>query len=591
MTVWAGCYARDARQPIPRSLIDALGRALSRAPRETIHEVGSERCMILVAEVAYKAGSSTRSDAAGTVTCVAGDPLPDGVTPGPGDRARAINLLHDAWARGAWEVTSTCQGTFCGVHYSAPTHTLALIADKVAVRPVYYATTGDYVFFSGAQRVLESLSELPKALDVRGLVELATLGYALGARTPYSNIAALRSGEIVGASDGRLWQRRYWRWDGVPLELERDEDAVARDVYERFSQAVADRRRGDRVAAAFLSGGLDSRAIVAELRRALVRTYTFNFASRQTQDQEFAAAFAKVSGADHKQLPLPPGPPRWSLLMSEAWAAVRRSGIDAGGMAEPQVVWSGDGGSVGLGHVYMTPGMVELLRAGDRAGAIEAFTRAHRFHVARRLWHADVWASVGEVVRTGIEDELSDIRCEDRGRDLHVFLLANDQRRHLAAHFEDLDLHRLEFHVPFFDGRLLQSIVAAPLDLCLRHRLYNRMLTHFGPAVFAVPWQAYDGHEPCPVPAPVPLVRQWSRAQLRANARAERRTLVEQVSAMLSSDFPHGLLNRRFVRTATWIHRLGIRDYAYALKAAASVHRPWRVANGTEAAPSRREGV
>jgi hypothetical protein len=49
---------------------------------------------------------------------------------------------------------------------------------------------------------------------------------------------------------------------------------------------------------------------------------------------------------------------------------------------------------------------------------------------------------------------------------------------------------------------------------------------------------------------------------------------------LAGSDFPDTLLNKRFIRNATLIHRLGIRDLAYALKAAATVYRPWRVARG-----------
>ena len=593
MTLWAGCYSRNPRVSLPLELLESIRRVVSRVPDETIQQSGNERCAVFTADVAYPRGSSIRTDGAGSFTSIAGDPLPD-PDEQHGDRDTAIDALHSAWAREDWSATAAYHGTFCGVHYSAATHTLALVADKMGVRPVYYASTDDFVFFAGAQRVLESLAALPKRIDVRGVIELATLGYPLGARSPYSNIAVLRGGEVVGASDGRVWQRRYWRWDDVPLAAPRDEAVVAREVYDRFARAVADRRRGERVAAAFLSGGLDSRAIVAELRRAGVKTYTFNFASQHTQDQEFATAFAKASGAEHSQLPLPPGAPRWSFLMSRAWEERRRRGVDA--IAHPQIVWSGDGGSVGLGHVYMTPSMVALLRRGDRVGAVREFTAAHSFHVARRLWQPEArscagHAGAGDAVEAGILEELEDIQCEDRGRDLHVFLLQNDQRRHLTTHFEDLDLHRLEFHLPFFDGRLLESIIASPLDLGLRHRLYNLMLPHFIPAVLEVPWQAYDGHEPCPIPVAAPLVRQWSRAQLRANVRAERRSLVAQVSEILDApDFPDALLDKRFVRNAALIHRLGIRDLAYALKAAATVYRPWRVASGAGSS-NRSDGV
>ena len=201
MTLWAGCYSRDARVSLPPELLESIRRVVSRVPDETIQQSGNERCAVFTADVAYPRGSSIRTDGAGSFTSIAGDPVPD-PDEQHGDRDTAIDALHSAWAREDWSATAAYHGTFCGVHYSAAMHTLALVADKMGVRPVYYASTDDFVFFAGAQRVLESLAELPalvvrrpwdkgiatdaahfEGLDVRGKAVLVHTGWDLHWRT------------------------------------------------------------------------------------------------------------------------------------------------------------------------------------------------------------------------------------------------------------------------------------------------------------------------------------------------------------------------------------------------------------------------
>lgn len=48
-------------------------------------------------------------------------------------------------------------------------------------------------------------------------------------------------------------------------------------------------------------------------------------------------------------------------------------------------MWSGDGGSVGVGHVYIQPAIVERLQEQDWTGAIEAFLTAQRARVVLRV--------------------------------------------------------------------------------------------------------------------------------------------------------------------------------------------------------------
>ena len=85
-----------------------------------------------------------------------------------------------------------------------------------------------------------------------------------------------------------------------------------------------------------------------------------------------ALEYANKSGAVHHELPTEPGP-NWSAVMAEAWQ--KSSRIQTELPEHPRIVWTGEGGSVGLGHVYLSPEIVRLLRTGDTDTAIEVYLK------------------------------------------------------------------------------------------------------------------------------------------------------------------------------------------------------------------------
>jgi hypothetical protein len=149
----------------------------------------------------------------------------------------------------------------------------------------------------------------------------------------------------------------------------------------------------------------------------------------------------------------------------------------------------------------------------------------------------------------------------------------NDQRRKLAHHFENIDLHRLEFQLPFFDAKFLEAVIATPLDSCLGHQFYMKWLSLFPSAVTTVPWQSYPGHAPCPLASPINLAYQWNGNHQAVENNAQRLAVVRQAAELLAaSDFPRSILNKRNLRLAAWIHSKGWRDYQYAIETAQTYH-------------------
>ncbi|HEX8722811.1 MAG TPA: asparagine synthase-related protein, partial [Pyrinomonadaceae bacterium] len=451
MTLFAGIYARDPRLPPPAAARDSLRRLLSRDRRDEPAVFDGGRAFLVKADVGAYGEPAWRVDEGGAVSALAGEPLLGAAGGGEGRRGRAEDLaeLHGAWLAGDLDILRRARGVFCAAHYS-PAGGLTLAADKLCVRPLYYWAGEKYVVFSTALRVLEGLDLVPKELDVRAVAEQVGLGVPLGTRTPYAGVSLLRAGEVLRFDGDAASAHRYWRWDDIAPSA-RDEGELAREAYALFTEAVARRARGDAATFAFLSGGLDSRAVVGALRARELAVHTFNFSPAGSQDQVFGAGYARLAGTTHHEAPRrDEGGVDWSRMLADAWRAAREGeGLAA---ERPQLGWSGDGGSVGLGHVYVSAEIVALTREGRTGEAVEAFLRQQEAHVPERFLRPRAAAALSDVLRRGVREELESVGCPDPGRGFHLFLMLNDQRRHLARHFENIDLHRLELQLPFHDG-------------------------------------------------------------------------------------------------------------------------------------------
>jgi len=479
--------------------------------------------------------------------------------------------LHGQWTQADWSGLTRCTGTFCAVHYNAERRTVCLIADKFGLRPIYYWAGPGMVVFATALRAIEQLRSVPLAIDVRGVTETAVFGFPLGERTAYAGISTIDAGQVVELRARDIRKSHYWRWDHLE-PIHKDLTEVASDAYRGFRSAIDRRQHGERTAVAFLSGGLDSRGIVAALVDRGTRVHTLNFAIEGTQDCVFAAEIARVLGTRHHQLGA--DVPEMYAFRGRAYnqeLVARLFDADADLSPLHRVIWSGDGGSVGVGHVYINEAAVRAGRSGGVDAMVDAFM-AHNHHVVHhRLLKRDVSRDIAEIPRQGIREELSRLQCEDKGRALHLFLMLNDQRRHLANFYENIDVDRLEFKLPFFDGDFLEPILRSPIEGFLRHEFYMKWLAHFPASTVSTPWQAYRGHVPCPLPAPKGLRYQWHRDLYPERVQsAFKDDLVRAIDGFLKSpQFPEAIISRRKLQIANLATRLGIRNYSYLLRMAA----------------------
>jgi len=589
MSVLAGVIRRDSGVLIPDAVCESLRDNVSRNPSDERIEFRDAGAYFVKVDVGAYGVRAHRFSPRGSFAMLAGEPLLLGQ--GIDDAPRDVHLqtLHEHFDEDRFDVLRHASGTFCAAYYDPRRNIACLIADRLGLRPLYYAIDHGLIYFASAMRILEQLAQLPKTMDVVSVVEMTGFGYPFAGGTPYAGVTMLQACERVTVGAHRIESSRYFAWDSIrPSNLAEPE--ALQQTFDKFQSAVLRRLRGDRTAASYLSGGLDSRCVVAALASERVKLHTFNFSLPGTQDQAFGAQFAQRIGAFHHDVPTG-ADPDWAGIMRDA-IACSASVLDHP-PEHPALVWSGEGGSVGLGHVYISPEIVTLMRSGDLRRAVDVFLSQQGKNIQTRILQPKLARGFRGYLGSRLCSELDGIHYPDRLRALFIFLILNGPRRHLEGHYDAIDVHRIEFQMPFNDADFLEHVVALDIEPCLYHRFYVKWMSLFDPSVSEVPWQAYPGHVPSPAASGDDLPDQWIAALPEGQVAQLRADLLRRAGDMLSDkNFPHLFLRRSYLRLMHSIWKLDLANYGYALKTALTYYHYWRMAAGRyELSESRLPGL
>lgn len=487
---------------------------------------------------------------------LAGDPIFGPVARPRSDQAaelaEAIDGIPAALAR--------CAGSFALLLHQNSAGRLVLASDALGVRPLYYAERDGRLFFSTCLSIFEQLRSLPLTVSASGLFERLSLNYNLDGATPYREVRVLRQGEYLTAAASGWSRDFYCRWDRLPPP-ELDYAGRVRRIYELFRQAVERRSWRSRQAVAFLSGGLDSRMIAGVLHQLGKQVLAINIAPQGAvfQDEIYASRLAAALGFDLVRVPLRQGRVDWGALTMEGILKAPRP-LDP---SAARLVFSGDGGSVGLGLVYYEPETIPLLRSGRAGQALQLYLSRHARFIPGRYLHREARLSARErLFRTALALTLASEA--EPGRQFHLFLVQNDQRTHLHQRFETMAGLGYEILTPFFDIDLVRFVLSCPVDDFAGHRLYHDLLPFLPQPVSQIPWQTYPGHLPCPVAENAAAgVSQFSQQGRRKLSLPSRPEALAVLRLALGRFFPSPPFRRLPVLATAAAGLLGWERFAY----------------------------
>lgn len=184
---------------------------------------------------------------------------------------------------------------------------LILARDRLGIKPLYWTRLpGGGIAFASEIKALLRHPDVRRELDEHALQNYLTYLYVPPPGTMFKGIHKLAPGHVLTWQEGRAREEEYW---DVPVR--REDRADVRELEEELGrlldEAVRLRMRSDVPLGAFLSGGLDSTAIVACMSRHSsrpVRTFTvvFDQSGRRYDEREYARMVAERFGTEHTEI-------------------------------------------------------------------------------------------------------------------------------------------------------------------------------------------------------------------------------------------------------------------------------------------------
>jgi len=189
---------------------------------------------------------------------------------------------------------------------------LVLVRDRFGQKPLYVAEHGGALAFASEVKALLRLPGLRAELDHEALAEYLAMGYATAPRTPFRGISKLPPGSrLVRDAAGT----RVEGWWSLPERVREglDDGAWIEQVRDELRRAVTGHMVADVPIGAFLSGGIDSSAVVALMAEASsqpVNTYSIGYAgpgaASYYNELSHAATVARRFRTNHHEIPVAP---------------------------------------------------------------------------------------------------------------------------------------------------------------------------------------------------------------------------------------------------------------------------------------------
>nr|WP_294189301.1 asparagine synthase (glutamine-hydrolyzing) [uncultured Sphingomonas sp.] len=254
----------------------------------------------------------------------------------------------DAWAR--------LDGMFGVAIWDRVTRCLTLARDAIGIKPLYYTWQDGRLAFGSELKAVLTVPGLRFDVDARAVHDYFSFGHVRAPRSIYAQVSVLAPGHLLELGpDACPRTRAFWTARYTPSTPRPIEDWVEAFRTTWLATVRAQMLAADTDVGAFLSGGIDSSAVVAAMARVSqrpIKTFTIGFAERAYDESPYAEAIARHLGCDHRTHIVDPKR-AWQILpeIQQAYdepfadpSAIPTWYVSEAAAREAKVVLSGDGG-------------------------------------------------------------------------------------------------------------------------------------------------------------------------------------------------------------------------------------------------------
>jgi len=200
------------------------------------------------------------------------------------------------------DCTRLLRGMFAFALWDGPNRRLVLARDRVGKKPLFYwLDRGRCVFGSEMKSIFQDPG-VPRQINLQAVIDYLTFLCVPGPKTIYRNVWKLPPGSTAVVSPQGMRLSQYWDLQFSAADAQGDERRAARELTEQLEDSVACRLESEVPLGAFLSGGIDSAAVVAlmsTLQENPVTSVSIGFEERKYDELPGAGEIAERFNTRH----------------------------------------------------------------------------------------------------------------------------------------------------------------------------------------------------------------------------------------------------------------------------------------------------
>jgi asparagine synthase (glutamine-hydrolysing) len=220
-------------------------------------------------------------------------------------------VIIAAYARWGEECVQHFNGMFAFAIWDNEKKELFIARDRLGIKPLYYSYINKVLAFSSEIRSLLAAELLPRKLDESSLIDYLRYQTVHAPNTIIKGFKMLMPGHYIKVANDKITIHGYWDLVKNSSEASKGKsyNEVCKDVNILLTKAVERRLVADVPFGAFLSGGIDSSAIVGLMSKVSsekVQTFSVTFDESEFSEAKYAQLIAKKFNTNHHEIKLSP---------------------------------------------------------------------------------------------------------------------------------------------------------------------------------------------------------------------------------------------------------------------------------------------
>jgi asparagine synthase (glutamine-hydrolysing) len=227
-------------------------------------------------------------------------------------RSDTETILH-AYEEWGEKCVDYLRGMFAFAIWDSKNRQLFLARDRLGIKPLFYAEIGERLYFASEMKAILADPSFSREVDELALTSYFMYSYIPAPLTIYTGIRKLLPGHTLTWQDGNVRIKKYWDLYFDP-DRSKDENYFIQGFNDLFKESIEMRLMSEVPLGAFLSGGIDSSAVVAVMSQASqdpVNTFCMGFGGQvggYLDERQYARQVAEGYATNHREYEVSPDP-------------------------------------------------------------------------------------------------------------------------------------------------------------------------------------------------------------------------------------------------------------------------------------------